>query len=189
MLAGYTSQLSLARKPAQAQNYLKALIANTVAQPTSGSAALSTFLAGTGNVLLAYEDDALAANTAGDAIEIVTPPQTLLIENPVALTNTGQANPSAIAFYRFLFSAKGQNIYSVNGYRSVLKSVWTRTRGSYASFTKPSYLWTISRMNKGGWSVVDPVFFGPSIGFPSNDKQHPSTGIVTYLEQFAGKTS
>ncbi len=189
LLAGYTSQLSLGRKPAQAQNYLKSLISHTVAQPTSGSAALSTFLAGTGNVLLAYEDDALAANTAGEAVEIVTPPQTLLIENPIALTTSGVTNPAATAFYQFLYSAKGQNTYSTFGYRSVLKSVWARTKNAFPSFKKPSYQWTISKINKNGWSVVDPTFFGTSVVFPSNDSQHPSSGIATYLEQFAGKNT
>ena len=38
LLAGYTSQLSLGRKPTKAQDYLKARLGNTVAQPTSGSA-------------------------------------------------------------------------------------------------------------------------------------------------------
>ncbi|HEY5120950.1 MAG TPA: extracellular solute-binding protein [Acidimicrobiales bacterium] len=189
LLAGYTSQLSLKRTPTQAQNYLKSLLANTVAQPTSGSAALSTFLAGTGNVLLAYEDDALAANAAGDAIEIVTPPQTLLIENPVALTQTGVANPAATAFYQYLFSTRGQSIYSSFGYRSVLKSVWTHNQNAFPSFKKASYLWTIAKIAKGGWTSVDPTFFGTSIVFPSNDATHPSSGIVTYLEQFAGKNT
>ena len=189
LLAGYTSQLSLKRKPAQAQNFLKSLLSNTVAQPTSGSASLSTFLAGTGNVLLAYEDDALAANAAGDAIEIVTPPQTLLIENPVALTTTGVTNPSATAFYKYLFSVRGQSIYSSFGYRSVLKSVWTRNQNAFPSFQKSAYLWTIAKIAKGGWATVDPTFFGSSVVFPSNDATHPSAGIVTYLEQFAGKNT
>ena len=45
-----------------------------------------------------------AAIAAGDKIQIVTPPQTLLIENPLALTYTGVTNPSAEAFYKYLFS-------------------------------------------------------------------------------------
>ena len=150
---------------------------------------MAAFLAGTGNVLLAYEDDALAANAAGDAIEIVTPPQTLLIENPIALTQTGVANPAANAFYQYLFSAKGQQIYSGFGYRSVLKSVWTRNQNAFPSFKKSSYLWTIAQIAKTGWTTVDPTFFGSSVVFPSNDATHPSSGIVTYLEQFAGKNT
>jgi ABC-type sulfate transport system substrate-binding protein len=189
LLAGYTSQLSLGRSANQAEDYLKALLENTVAQPSSGSAALSTFLAGTGNVLLAYEDDALAAKAAGDNITIVTPPETLLIENPIALTQTGLTNPAATAFYQYLFSAAGQTIYSGLGYRSVLKGVWTKNQKTFASFTKPSYLWFVSKIEPGGWPSVDPIFFGSSIVLPKRNATHPTSGIVTYLEQFAGKNT
>ena len=189
LLAGYTSQLSLGVKPAQAQDFLKSLLANPVAQPSSGSAALSTFLAGTGNVLLAYEDDALAAKQNGAAIQIVTPPQSLLIENPIALTTTGVANPAATAFYRYVFSARGQSVYASYGYRPVLKRIWANYQNAFPSFTSTSYLWTISKIAKGGWASVDPTFFGTSVVFPSNDATHPSSGIVTYLEQFAGTNS
>ena len=189
LLAGYTSQLSLGRSADRAQDFLKSLLENTVAQPSSGSAALSTFLAGTGNVLLAYEDDALAAKAAGDAITIVTPPETLLIENPIALTQTGLTNPAATAFYQYLFSAAGQTIYSSLGYRSVLKRVWTVNQNTFASFTKPSYLWFVSKIETGGWPSVDPTFFGSAVILPQGDATHPTSGIVTYLEQFAGKNT
>jgi sulfate/thiosulfate-binding protein len=189
LLAGYTAQLSLGRKPTKAQDYLKSLLSNTVAQPTSGSASLSTFLAGTGNVLLSYEDDAIAAISSGSPIQIVTPPETLLIENPVALTTTGVQNPAATAFYKFLFSNAGQTIYSAHGFRSVLKSVWTRVHDAFASFKKTAYLWTISKIEPGGWTAVNQTFFSSSVAFPSNDQTHPSSGIVTYLEQFAGKNT
>ena len=157
-----------------------------MAQPSSGSAALSTFLAGTGNVLLAYEDDALAAKQNGAAIQIVTPPQSLLIENPIALTTTGVLNPAATAFYRYVFSARGQSVYASYGYRPVLKRRVGAPRTLFPSFTSSSYLWTIAKIAKGGWASVDSTFFGTSIVFPSNDATHPSSGIVTYLEQFAG---
>ena len=189
LLAGYSSQLSLGKTPKQAQNYLKSLLTHTVAQPSSGSASLAAFLAGTGNVLLAYEDDALAAVASGSPVQIVTPPQTLLIENPIALTNTGLSNNAALAFYKYVFSAAGQGIFASLGYRSVLKNVWNQTKSSFPSFSKSSYLWTIAKINKGGWPVVDPTFFGSKIVLPKNDKQHPSSGIVTYLEQFAGQSS
>ena len=49
---------------------------NAVAQPSSASAALQTFLSGQGDVLLDYEDDALYAKTKGESVDIITPPQT-----------------------------------------------------------------------------------------------------------------
>jgi sulfate transport system substrate-binding protein len=170
----------------QAQNFLKNLLTHTVAQPSSGSAALSTFLSGTGNVLLDYEDDAQAAVTAGDAVSVVVPSQTLLIQNPVALTNTGLNNPGAQAFYKFLFSTSGQTIFANLGYRSVLSSVWKSTKSAFPSFTSKTTILNITNLNKSGWSGVDPEFFGPTVTFPSNDATHPIAGIVTYLEKYAG---
>ncbi len=164
------------------------MIEHIVAEPTSGATALSTFLAGTGDVLLDYEDDALAAVAAGDAIQVIVPPQTLLIENPIALTNTGVAKPAAVAFYTYLFSTPGQQILANLGYRSVLKSVWSATESNFASFKKSTDLQTITDLNSGGWPVLDPEFFGSTVTFGS-DKTHPTSGIVTYLEQFAGQAN
>ena len=186
LLAGYASQITLKKKPDQAQSYLKSLIAHTVAQPTSGSAALAAFVGGTGNVLLAYEDDALAAVAKGDAVRIVTPPQTLLIENPIALTGTGLSNVGAKAFYKYLFSAAGQGIFASLGYRSVLKTVWDQTKNSFPAFKKSTDLLSVENLGKGGWNIVDNEFFSSNVLFPKKSKTYPSHGIVTYLEQFAG---
>lgn len=187
LLAGYSAQISLGRSPDKAQNYLKALLSNTVAQPVSGSAALAAFVAGTGNVLLDYEDDAIAAVAAGDKVQIVTPPQTLLIENPVALSNTGVNNPSAVAFYKYLFSSAGQTVLANLGYRSVLKSVWAATDSKFAAFKKSTDLLTVEQLQ--GWAVVNSEFFNSTVAFPSNSTTYPNQGIVTYLEKFAGTTS
>lgn len=188
LLAGYAGWVALKHTPKQAQNYLKSLLQHTIAQPSSGSASLATFLTGAGNVLLAYEDDAQAALTAGDQISIVVPPQTLLIQNPIALTNTGLKNPAASAFYRFAFSPQGQGIFANLGYRSVLTSVWKYTKANFATFQAPTKLLTIANLNPSGWVGADPEFFGPTITFPSNDSTHPNAGIVTYLEQYAGQS-
>lgn len=187
LLAGYAAQIVLKRTPNEGQNYLKAFISHTVAQPASGSSAMTAFLDGTGNVLLDYEDDAIAAQTAGDPIQIVTPPETLLIQNPVALTNTGLDNPGAKAFYQFLFSTAGQDILAGLGYRSVLTSVWDKTEGDFAAFKKPTDLMTVGLL--GGWPEVDQQFFSSTVVFPKGSSTYPDQGIVTYLEQYAGSAS
>jgi sulfate/thiosulfate transport system substrate-binding protein len=186
LLAGYAAQLASGDNTEQAYSYLKQLIAHTVAQPSSGSTALAAFLGGTGNVLLDYEDDALAAQSAGDAISIVTPPTTLLIENPVALTTSGLTNPAAKAFYQYAFSTAGQTILANLGYRSVLKSVWSQTSTKFAAFKKASDVYTISQLSASGWSAIDPTFFSPTIAYLPKDRTYPYQGVVTYLERFAG---
>ncbi len=189
LLAGYSSQISLHKTPNASQDYLKALLENTISQPVSGSAAMSSFIAGTGNVLLDYEDNSLAAVAAGKPIKVVTPPQSLLIENPVALTTTGIANSGAKAFYKYLFSAAGQGIFASLGYRSVLKTVWASTKNNFPAFKTAISLNTVEKLDVKAWQSLDPKFFGATIKFAKTDKVHPTAGIVSYLEQFAGKTA
>jgi sulfate transport system substrate-binding protein len=189
LLAAYAAWIATKHTPNQAQNFLKSILEHTVAQPPSGSSALSTFLAGTGNVLLDYEDDALAAQKAGDAIQVVVPPQTVVIENPLALTYSGLQNPAAVAFYKYLFSVPGQRIFASLGYRSVLKSVWHQTSSNFAAFQKSTDLLTIVDITGGGWPTAQNEFFDPTVKFPKNNPTHPNQGIVTYLEQFAGQAS
>ena len=165
IMAAYGAQISLGKSPAQAQAYLGKLLKNTVAQPSSASAALQTFLSGQGDVLLDYEDDGLYAKSQGEPITIVTPPQTILIQNPIALTKT--ASPAAKAFYAYLLSPAGQTVWGKQGYRPVLPAVAAKF-----SFPKPKTLFTINKL--GGWTLVNTKFFDPQ------------TGIVAKLEQSLG---
>lgn len=184
LLAAYEQAMNSPSAHA-AQNYLKSLLSHTVAQPSSGSASLAAFLAGTGNVLLSYEDDAIAAINAGKAIQIVVPPETFIIENPAALTNTGINNPSAVAFYQYLFSPAGQNIFAGLGFRSVLVSVWNQTKGNFPSFLAPTQQDSMTSLHTS-WTTIDPLLFSSSVRFPSGSTTYPNQGIVSYLEQFAG---
>ena len=185
LLAGYSAQLSAGKTSAKAQDFLGKLINNITIQPTSGSLALASFIAGNGDVLLSYEDDALAAIGAGKAIQIVTPPTSFLIENPAALTKSGESNHAAKDFYSFIFSTAGQTIWAQQGYRPVLKSVATSSNSSFPKFKTAKSLYTINTLDKKGWTVIDPQFFSPTVTFSSN-KKHPKTGIVTYFLQVAG---
>jgi sulfate transport system substrate-binding protein len=165
IMAAYGAELALGKTHAQAQQYLSKLLHNAVAQPSSASAALQTFLSGQGDVLLDYEDDALYAKSKGEAVDIVTPPQTILIQNPIAVTKT--ASPAAKAFVAYLLSPAGQNVWGKQGYRPVLPSV-----ASKFSFPKPKTLFTIDHL--GGWTTVNKSFFDPQ------------TGIVAHVEQGLG---
>jgi sulfate/thiosulfate transport system substrate-binding protein len=165
IMAAYGAELSLGKTSAQAQNYLSQLLHNAVAQPSSASAALQTFLSGQGDVLLDYEDDALYAKSKGEALDIVTPPQTILIENPIAVTKT--AGPSAKAFVSYLLSSAGQKVWGQQGYRPVLPSV-----AKQFHFPQPKTLFTIDHL--GGWTAVNTKFFDPQ------------TGIVAHVEQSLG---
>ena len=116
----------------------------------------------------------------------MTPPQSLLIENPLALTDTGVTNPGAKAFYRYLFSAAGQGIFASLGYRSVLTTIWKATSASFVKFTKPNSLWSVTNINSQGWKSVNSTFFWPTVVFASGSTSNTTRGLVTYLERFAG---
>ena len=121
ILAGYGAQLKEGKTPAQALDYLKTLLTKNVSvQDSSASAALQTFTGGKGDVLLDYESDALAAQKAGDAIQLVYPKQTLLIETPIAVTTKSKHAQQAQAFLDWQWSAAGQTIWAQQGYRPVL---------------------------------------------------------------------
>ena len=165
IMAAYGAQLALGKTPAQAQQYLSKLLHNAVAQPSSASAALQTFLSGQGDVLLDYEDDALYAKSKGEPVTIVTPPQTILIQNPIAVTKT--ASPAAKAFLAYLISPAGQTVWGQQGYRPVLPSVAAKFK-----FPKPKTLFTIDHL--GGWTKVNKSFFDPQ------------TGVVAKVEQSLG---
>ena len=167
LMAAYGAQLALGKTKAQATAYLTQLLKHTAAQPSSASNALQTFLSGEGDVLLDYEDDALYAKSKGQAVSIVTPPQTILIQNPIAVP-TKASNPAAAkAFVAYLLSPAGQRVWGKQGYRPVLPKV-----ASQFKFPTPKKLFTIDSL--GGWTKVNTIFFTPS------------TGVVAKIEQGLG---
>jgi sulfate transport system substrate-binding protein len=167
LMAAYGSQVSQGKSSAAGNAFLAKVLANTVAQPSSASTALQTFLSGQGDVLLDYEDDALYALHKGEPVAVVTPPQTILIQNPIAVTKNA-ANPTAAkAFVTYLLSKPGQTLWGQQGYRPVLPSVAKKF-----SFPKPKKLFTIDSL--GGWTKVNAKFFDPQ------------TGVVAHIEQHLG---
>jgi sulfate/thiosulfate-binding protein len=167
LMAAYGAQIASGKSKAQAGAYLTQLLKHTAAQPSSASNALQTFDSGEGDVLLDYEDDALYAQRQGEPITIVTPPQTILIQNPIAVT-THAADPAAAkAFVTYLLSPAGQKVWGQQGYRPVLPSVAAQFK-----FPQPAKLFTIDSL--GGWTKVNSAFFTPG------------TGTVAMIEQGLG---
>ncbi len=168
IMAAYGAEVHQGKSPAAAQNYLSQLLHNAVAQPSSASAALQTFLSGQGDVLLDYEDDGLYAKKQGEAVDVITPPQTILIQNPIAVTKT--ASSSAKAFVSYLESPAGQKVWGQQGYRPVLPSVAKQFK-----FPQPKTLFTIDSL--GGWTAVNTKFFDPTTGIVAKDEE--SLGVST----------
>ncbi len=170
VMAAYGAQRKLGRSHKQAVAYLTRLFRHVPVQDKSAREALQTFAGGKGDVLLTYENEAIFANKKGVRTDFVTPRQTILIENPVALTKSGLRKPEARAFVAFLRKPAAQRVFAENGYRPRLKSVARRFR-----FRRPGGLFTIRQLGMGGWAKVERRFF------------HPRNGIVTRINRSLGQ--
>jgi sulfate transport system substrate-binding protein len=157
VMAAYGGALRSGKTPKQAVDYLGKLWKHVVAQPTSAREGLQTFLAGRGDVFLAYENEALFAQQKGQQVQFVIPKATILIENPIAVTSTSKHQSEAKAFLKFLRTTPAQKIFAQNGYRPVVSAA---ARGF--NFPTRPQLFTIKYV--GGWPQVEKKFFDPRTG-------------------------
>ncbi len=167
VMAAYGAQLKEGKTPAQAEEYLKALFHNVVSQDSSARNALQTFLAGRGDALIDYENEAIADEKKGAAIEYVIPKDTILIQNPIAVVGSSTAGKQ---FVEYLLSPAGQAIWVEKGYRPVISGV-----AGASKFPTPPGEFTIESL--GGWKTVTKQFFEPETGIVS--KIEASLGVST----------
>ena len=80
--AAYGAQLAQGKSKQEALEYLQQLFENVPVQPKGARESLQVFTAGKGDVLLAYENEAITAQQAGEDVDYVIPDQTILIQNP-----------------------------------------------------------------------------------------------------------
>jgi sulfate/thiosulfate-binding protein len=152
IMAAYGAQLKQGKSEDEAKAYLKDLFDHVPVQDKSAREALQTFIGGKGDVLLSYENEAIAAQQAGEDVEYVVPPETILIENPLAVTEDAASSEVAKAFYDFLYTPEAQEIFVSKGYRPVVEGV-----PGADQFPTPASLFTIADL--GGWSQVNDAFF------------------------------
>jgi sulfate transport system substrate-binding protein len=170
LLAAYAQAAGPTKNLAAGKVYLASFIKNVVSWNDSGRTATDTFSKGTGDVLISYENEAIAARAAGVPLDYIVPASTVLIENPAAVTKT--ASPAATAFLKYVESSDGQKILASNGFRPVDGSTATGVKGANDPanpFPTVANLTTIDDL--GGWPAVNKEFF---------DK---ATGIVTLLRK------
>jgi sulfate/thiosulfate-binding protein len=153
IMAAYGAQLEAGKSEAEAKDYLRQLIKQVPVQDKSAREALQTFVGGKGDVLLAYENEAITAQQKGEEVDYVIPPEgTILIQNPIAATIG--ASGAAAKFVEFSRSDAAQKIFAEKGYRSVNKDLVDEQ-----TYPAPQNLFTIDDL--GGWSAVNKEFFDP----------------------------
>jgi sulfate/thiosulfate transport system substrate-binding protein len=161
VMAAYGAQIRLGKTHKQAVTYLENLYRHIPVQDKSARESLQTFLGGKGDVLLAYENEAIFAQKKGQPVQFIIPKETILIENPVAVVKSSKHPTEARAFVRFLRTPTAQRIFAENGYRPVVKSVAKQFR-----FPSRPGLFKIDRF--GGWPKVQKQFFDVNNGIMAN---------------------
>jgi sulfate/thiosulfate transport system substrate-binding protein len=159
VMAAYGAWVRSGAGPGRARAKLERLFRNVVAQDKSARESLQTFSSGRGDVLLAYENEALFAQSEGEELEFVIPPATILIENPVAVVAGSEHASRARAFVDFLLTPAAQRIFAENGYRPVDDTVAREFRSRFPEDTE---IFTIGEL--GGWPRVQDRFFDTERG-------------------------
>jgi sulfate/thiosulfate-binding protein len=170
VMAAYGAQLQQGKTPEQAVAYLEQLFRNVAVQDKSAREALQTFIGGKGDVMIAYENEAINAQQKEQPLDYVVPDQTILIENPIAVTANSKNPEKAKAFVGFLLSAEAQQVFAEKGYRPVNEQV-----AATANFPKPSGLFTIDDL--GGWSDVTKKFFDKEAGIMADIERKVGVSI------------
>jgi sulfate/thiosulfate transport system substrate-binding protein len=164
IMAAYGAQLKEGKTRVQALEYLNQLFHHVVSQDSSARNSLQTFEAGRGDVLLGYENEAIAAKKKEGGIEYLIPSDTILIQSPAAAVGSNKASTE---FVNYLVTPAAQQIWVAKGYRPVISGV-----PGASQFPTPPGLFTIEYL--GGWKSVSKQFF------------EPETGLVTKIEQSLG---
>ncbi len=157
VMAAYGQAVQGGGGEAEGIEYLNRLFANVAVQDDTARKSLQTFASGKGDVLVAYENEAIFAQLKGQDIDYVVPESTILVENPVAVTTRSKNPEQARAFLDFLWGPTAQELFAENGYRPVTDGV----RAPH-QFPTPPGLFTIAQL--GGWAEVTRRFFDPRNG-------------------------
>ena len=165
-LAAYGQVISDGGTEKEATDYVDKFFENVVSLPSSGRDATTAFLGGTGDVLMAYENEAILAAQNGEGFEYVLPDTTLLIENAGAILEDASA-PSQ-AWLDFVLSDEGQTQFALTGFRPIRDDV--DFGGTVEGANDPSNpfpdvptLLTVDE-DFGGWDEVTTKFFDEENG-------------------------
>lgn len=160
LLAPYAEKSRGGRDVEAGLDYIRQLVGDHIrVQPRSGREATETFLQGTGDVLLSYENEAIYIKEQGEDVEYVTPPTTFKIENPVAVVNRSDHPQEARAFVDYLFTPEAQRLWAEAGFRPVDPAV---AREFADTYPEPETLYAIADL--GGWDAVNAELFDEEDG-------------------------
>jgi len=147
---------------AAAQQLLEGVFSNVTVLDKSARDSIKNFEAGNGDVAITYENEVLTAQDAGLEDEMVIPPSTVMIENPVAVVDEYAkkhcVEDVAKAFVDFLHTEEAKELYTTVGFlRST--DVAEAQKGDGDQFPRVKDLFTTEDL--GGWDSLNDKVFGP----------------------------
>ncbi|RYC14174.1 sulfate ABC transporter substrate-binding protein [Nocardioides zhouii] len=165
-LAAYGQVISDGGTEEEATEFVNKFFKNVVSLPGSGRDATTAFLGGTGDVLMAYENEAILAAQNDEAFEYILPDTTLKIENAGAILK--DASKPSQAWLDFVLSDEGQTQFALTGFRPLRDDI--DYGGTVEGATDPSNpfpevptLLTVDN-DFGGWDEVSTKFFDEENG-------------------------
>ncbi len=145
---------------AAAQQFLLAVLNNVTAMDKGARKSITNFEKGVGDVAITYENEVLVVQKNGQDYELVIPPATILIENPVAVVDSYAdkqgTRAAAEALVNFLYTKEAQQIFAAYGLCSIDPDI---AKATAAQYPKVANLFAINYF--GGWDKATPQFFGP----------------------------
>jgi sulfate transport system substrate-binding protein len=148
-VAGYTAD------DAGAVGLLGAVLGHVKVMDKGARESIVTFEKGVGDVAITYENEVLTAKAAGQAMDYVVPPSTILIENPLVVVDSyAEAHGNravADAFVAFCHTPEAQAAYARHGLRPVTAAAMP------AGLPEPADRFTVRDL--GGWAAVKAQVF------------------------------
>jgi sulfate/thiosulfate-binding protein len=142
-----------------ARQLLEGILGNVIVFDKTARDSIKNFEAGNGDVAITYENEILTAQAGGLDDEMVIPPSTVLIQNPVALVDEYVdehcVREVAEAFVEFLHSKEAKELYTDVGH---LRSTDLKAaqKGDGDQFAPVEDLWTVDEL--GGWDFFNSQF-------------------------------
>jgi sulfate/thiosulfate transport system substrate-binding protein len=145
---------------AGAQDLLAGIFKNVTVLDKSARDSIKNFESGNGDVAMTYENEVLTAQEAGLEDEMVIPPSTVLIENPVAVIDENAkehcVEEVANAFVEYLHSEEAKELYTTVGFLRSTDKAEAQKGGE--GFPRVEDLFTVDDF--GGWDALDTDVFG-----------------------------
>jgi sulfate/thiosulfate transport system substrate-binding protein len=146
-----------------AQDLLEGIFRNVIALDRTARDSIKNFESGNGDVAITYENEVLTARDTGLPDEMVIPPSTVLIENPVAVVDVNAdkhcVREVADAFVEFLHTPEAKELYSSIGFlRGTDADEAAAGDGPGGQFPAIEDLFTVDDL--GGWEALNEQVFG-----------------------------